>query len=558
MKNIIWKVKHTKTIQNLEQIKDALLSLRNFESTNTKKISDIIKDPQSINFNKKDLTNSYEILKNALDTNSKIIIHGDYDVDGITSTAILYENLLKIGFGNAQIQTFLPNRFKHGYGFSYKSFTEIANTYPSTEYGVIILTDCGITANKVIRLAKKQGYKIILIDHHTLKKTIPKANAVFWNTALTASVLAYFFSKYMEIKFLGKSNLNFSVDLASLGFICDLGDLSNSIGNTITKIGLEQINVNTRAGLKELFTACNIAYTKQIKSYDLGWVIGPRLNASGRLEDATDSLNLIMGIGANLNLLARNLNEINIVRQATLKKMYEEAVFGLSNKKYIGGDLHDKVIVVDSENFHEGVIGLVSSRLTKEYYKPAITICWQNNIGKGSVRSIEGVDITEILSNCQKYLIEFGGHKMAAGFGIKREQFELFKKQLAKVANTHITEDILIPKIFYDLNLNVDLLTKDLLDLLDDLEPYGNGNPKPLFALKNVKLNNFNLFGKAEEHLGFKIGDSNIRAVYFGNAKILNSLNANDYYDVLFNFEKNEYKGSIYPQILVKDLRLAE
>lgn len=560
MKNIKWVAKHKELIETYEQAKNSLLRIRGLDKDlvlGNIKLKDLLKDPKSLGIDIVDLKNAYEILFQVLNDKKGVIIHGDYDVDGITSTTILYENLLKIGFEKTKIITFLPNRFDHGYGFSEKSYEQILQKYPVSNFPLIILTDCGITAINVINKARKDGYKVILIDHHQKKEKTPKVDAIFWNSNFTASVLSYLFCKYMEMKFLGKADLNFSIDLAALGFLCDLGNLTNPVGNLITKYGIISINKSPREGIRHLLALAGLE-NKQIKSYELGWIIGPRLNASGRLEDASISLNLLMGENANLNLIASELTNINSSRQDTTKKMYEDAIFGLSSKKYIGSKENEKVIVVDSDDFHEGVIGLVSGKLVKEFYKPSIAISWQGDKGKGSVRSVEGVDITKILGLCSDCLIEFGGHTMAAGFGIERRKYADFLIKITQVANDEIDSTLLTPTIFYDFDLSTEVLNEDLLDFLDDLEPYGNGNPRPLFAVKNIQLDNFNIFGKEGEHFGFKIKGSNVRAVYFGQGKLLNSLTNIDNYNVLFSFEKNEYKGQIYPQILVKDLRPSE
>ena len=461
--------------------------------------------------------------------------------------------LILLGFKKEQIQLFLPNRFTNGYGFSESSFNHINSNFPANNYPLIILTDCGITANTVIKKAKDAGYSVILIDHHQKKVTIPKASAVFWNTSLTASVLSYFFAKFMELKFFKKTNLNNSIDLAALGFVCDLGNLSNTIGNLIVKKGLNIINSNTRAGISNLLSTAK--HTKKITSYDMGWVIGPRLNASGRLNSAEESLNLLLNFGDSKHI-ANNLNNTNNERQASLKQMYEDAVFGLSNKKYIGYDNTHKVILVDSNDYHEGVIGLVSSKLCKQYYKPALTISWGDTNGKGSARSIDGVDITNLLQACSQYLENFGGHTMAAGFEVSRKNFDNFKNKLIEVSNKLIDNSLLNPAIFYDLDITEELLNFELLELLDLLEPYGNGNYRPLFAIKNAKIIYPNTFGSNNEHLGFKLEQSGIRAVFFGNAKLINNVTSAKSCDILFSFEKNEYKGATYPQILVKDLKI--
>lgn len=553
MQNYTWKPK-SEAPKTMDDVYSQLLKSRGLDTHliyNRYSLKDVLKKPKDLNIAKDQVKSFSDILLKIKSLGGDIIIHGDYDVDGITSTAIAYESLITLGFKKEGIKTFIPNRFSHGYGFSDKSFDEIKLKFPPNKNSVIILLDCGITSIKVIKKAIKSGYKVVVIDHHQQKKKLPNADVIFWNDKITASALTFFVFKYIEIDILGNTNLSKSVDLAGLGYICDMGDLSYSIGNVLTKHSLAALNNNTRVGIK------NLIGDKKIRSYEAGWVIGPRINASGRMGDGSRSLDLLLE-NKNTDIIASELNNLNQSRQDQTKSMYEVAINGISNRKFVGIDTNQKVIIVHSKEFHEGVIGLVSSRLTRSFNKPSICISWEGEFGKASCRSVTGVSILSLLENVSNLLESFGGHKAAAGFVIKKKNYEEFEKKLTQVALKEIDSSLLEPTISYDFNIKKEFLNFDLLNFIEKLEPFGNGNPEPLFALKNVNLEDFRILGEKGSHISFKVRGLDIKSIYFGGGEILSSLTTENMYDLLFNFNKNEWKGAVYPQLVIKGLRPSE
>ena len=559
MKNIIWEAK-LKTPKSYNELKQSLLDDRNLNESeiNDFNFKKVFKDPKIVNFEITDLKKSAELITDLLKNNKGIIIHGDYDVDGITSSAIAYEGLLEIGFTKDLVSVFMPNRFNHGYGFSQKSYAEIKQKTPVKEYPLIILLDCGISSHTVIKQAQKDGYKIIVVDHHQIKKNKPKAEAVFWNDKLTASVLTYFFIKFMQLKIKGSVDLESGVDLAGLGYVCDLGDLSNVVGRAITIKSLNSSTISPRPGLQSIIKSSGKKVTK-LSSFDYGWLIGPRLNASGRMLDPEISFELLTTTEQpTADSLALDLNSINTDRQDSTKTMYEEALSGISNGKFMGLSEEDLVIVPHSQNFHEGVIGLISSRLVQNFFKPSLTIAWEGEEGKGSCRSVPGVDITKILASVSEYLENWGGHPQAAGFSIKKENFENFINVLKEKTKELISKDLLVPKIIYDCRVQSEFLSNDFLNFLDFLEPYGNGNNKPVFRLSNAMLDDFKLLGNSGDHISFTLKDTGMRSIFFGGAKYLPSLTNSETYDLLFNFDKNEWNGNVYPQLVIKEIKPSE
>lgn len=559
MKNPIWEAK-LETPKTLEDLKQALLKDRNLNGLKMGDFSfkKIFKDPKIVNFEIADLKSAFKIINKVLKDKKGVVVHGDYDVDGITSSAIAYEGFLEMGFTKEQISIFIPNRFNHGYGFSEKSYEEINQNFKPKEFPVILLLDCGISSHDVIKKAKKEGYQIIVVDHHQLKGKRPNAEAVFWNDKLTASVLTYFFIKFMQLKINGKVGLDSLVDLAGLGYVCDLGDLSNVIGREVTKKSLHSSSNNMRVGLKSLLKSADKKPAK-LSSFDYGWFIGPRLNASGRMLDPKISFDLLTTKDLSLaDSLSLELNSINSDRQSSTKTMYEEALGGISNGKFMGLAEEDLVIVPHSQNFHEGVIGLISSRLVQNFFKPSLTIAWEGEEGKGSCRSVPGVDITKILSSVSDHLENWGGHPQAAGFSIKKENFEKFIAGLKEKTKEVISKDLLVPKITYDCQVQSEFLDDDFLNFLDYLEPHGNGNNKPVFRISNALLDDFKLLGNSGDHISFTLKDTGMRSVFFGGAKYLPSLTNSETYDLLFNYDKNEWNGRVFPQLMIKEIRPSE
>lgn len=553
MQNYTWKPK-SESPKTIDEVYSFLLNLRGLDTHlihNRYSLKDILKKPKDLNITKEQVKSFSKIIKELISNEKQIVIHGDYDVDGITSTAIAYESLTSIGVKKQNIKTFIPNRFNHGYGFSEKSFEDILLSYPPKSSPLIILLDCGITSLSIIKRAKKEGYTVVVIDHHQKKKKTPDADIIFWNDKITASALTYFVFKYIEIDILGNTKLSRSVDLAGLGYICDMGDLSDPVGNILTKHSLDELNSNTRLGIK------NLIGDKKIRSYEAGWVIGPRINASGRMEDASKSLELLLG-SEDSSMIAMELNRMNEARQDETKQMYETAVTGISNRKFVGIDPNQKVIIVHSKDFHEGVIGLVSSKLTRAFNKPSICISWEGEMGKASCRSINQVSILNLLESVTDLLESFGGHSAAAGFVIKRKNYDQFEKKLIAEANERIDSGLLEPTLYYDFSIKKEFLNYDLLNFIDRLEPFGNGNPEPLFALKNVNLEDFRMLGASGSHISFKVKGLDIKSVYFGGGSVLQSLTTENSYDLLFNFSKNEWKGSVYPQLMIKDLKVSD
>jgi len=557
-----WKSKSETTPLDVKDCYQELLNIRNLNQdwfNNSTSLKDLLKTPQDLGIDKENLTKALKILKDLKKSKKGIVIHGDYDVDGITSTQILRKLFINLGVSKEQIECFIPNRFDHGYGFSNESLEHISNNLNVKEYPLIVLVDCGIKSVEQVKRAKKLGYRIIIIDHHGKGKKLPKSDALFWTDKLTAAAISYFFKKYIEISINKNTKLKDTLDLATLGYICDLGNLNSKVGYTLTKEGIDYLRTGENIGINSILKI-NDTESKNISSYHVGWVIGPRINAAGRLEDGVKSLNLLNESDESTALsIAQDLEDTNKERQNKTKEMLDEAITGISNGTYTGKEQEEKACIIDSKNFNEGIIGLVSARVVQILNKPTFTVSWdENGDGKGSSRSIENFNVTKALEYCKEFLEGYGGHEMAAGFSLKKKNFNKFKTCLLEYCGKNLSQEDLVPTIKYDFLVSEDFLQSELMELIETLEPFGNKNPKPVFLIKNVVPKDIKTMGKDNTHIKF-LTSGGKECVYFNGAKYEEHLNQSENgFDILFNFDKNVWNDRVYLKLMVKEIRPSE
>jgi len=392
-----------------------------------------------------DMNEAIERIKKAIDNKEKITIYGDYDVDGITSVSILYKFFKDL---NVETDIYIPNRITEGYGLNENAIRTIFERGTN----LIITVDCGITAIDEVKLATELKMDVIVTDHHEPGEDIPedaiavidckrKDNQYPFRELAGCGVafkLTQALSKKLQIdeKFYLKN-----LDLACIGTISDIVPLVDE-NRTIAKLGLMLVNQTKNIGLKELI---NQSKYKNINSETVSFGLSPRINASGRMGHQEDGLNLFLtNDPIKARELATKLNEYNNERQKIEKKIFEEVVVRAENES------EKKCIVLGNENWHHGIIGIVSSKITEKYYKPSILICFEGEEAKGSGRSIKGFDLHEAVEKCSKNLTAFGGHSMAVGLSLKTKDFEKFKNDFEKYASEHITDEMLQKTIDID------------------------------------------------------------------------------------------------------------
>lgn len=492
---------------------------------------------------KEQLKSARDLITQAMSDNLPIVIHGDYDADGICSTAILYKTL-KEELKYQNIFYFIPNRFDHGYGLSESSVDAVVKLVGGDKQIIFITVDSGITAVEPVKYIKSLGHKIIITDHHQQPDVLPEPDVLVWYDKIVGAGVAWLLARA-----LGSKDLHL-LAFAALATVTDLHPLLN-FNRSLVKAGLEVINKDIPAGFKALI---QVAGRKpgELTTYDLGWVIGPRLNATGRLVEATQSLELLLENNYDAALTkALALHTINSERQDKTLEMFELAAVEESNLP--------KIIISESEEYHEGIIGLVAAKLTQKYYRPSIVISLGPQTGKASARSVKGVNIIELLRRFEKYFDGVGGHPMAAGFTIKKSNIDEFKKELLAYADQNINDSDLVPVIDVDLELPQTEISVQLADKLKHLEPFGIGNEEPVFCLFGAQVLDVSFVGKSSQHAMIKLYDDRtpLKAMIFnasGDANLA-KLPMGSKIDFVFNLKLNEFNGKRSADLIVRDYR---
>ncbi|MCZ6686051.1 MAG: single-stranded-DNA-specific exonuclease RecJ [Candidatus Dadabacteria bacterium] len=502
----------------------------------------------------KGMDRAVERIKKALENNERITIYGDYDVDGVTSTALLYSFLKVL---KANVTYYNPDRLKEGYGINIDAVKKLA------EQGVslIISGDCGITAVKEIEQAKELGVEFIVTDHHKPPQELPQAVSIL-NPKLSECKypgkeivgVGVIFNLVIALRRAlrdegffknGEPNLGDYLDLVALGTVADCAPLLD-VNRILVKEGIKRMQSPKRLGVQALKEASSIK--GEVTSYDLGFKLGPRINASGRMSTAENAVALF--ISENLGEareLAKELNEKNSNRQSTEAEIIKEAISLLeSNPTLIGTNS----IVLASRNWHPGIIGIVASRIVERYEKPTMLIAiTEDGVGKGSGRSLEGINIYAALSECRELFLQFGGHEQAAGLSIREENVEKFREMFDKALEN--SEEQYEKKLKVDCSIELDSLTDSLISEFELLQPFGIGNPEPALLSRTVEVVSQRIF--KDKHLGFKVkkGTKLFDAIWFNMKE---PFTLPDKVDMVFTPEFNKWNGKKEIRLRVKDV----
>ncbi|MBI2620844.1 single-stranded-DNA-specific exonuclease RecJ [candidate division WWE3 bacterium] len=481
-----------------------------------------------------------EMVLDAMSKQIPVIIYGDYDVDGVCAASILYKALKKeLNYDKTFV--FIPNRFEHSYGLSRKGVGDVVKLVGGKR-GLIITVDAGITDIDAAKYAKDAGFKLIITDHHQKPKRLPNADLIVWTDMIVASAISYFMSRQLGVTSV------YNISLAALATVTDLQPLLG-VNRMIVKEGLRLMNDTPPPGIKKLLAVSGKA-RNEITTYDLGWIVGPRMNAAGRILDAYDSFKLLTEEDEDLlEIIAKRLDGVNKERQDKTLQMYD--LIDISD------DEIPKIIVSADESYHEGIIGLVASKLVQKYYRPAVVVSLSGEYGKGSVRSVPGVDIISLLRNYEEMFESLGGHPMAAGFTIRADRCEKLKEALLQHARENIPDSLLAPVLDIDVEISLNSIDEALLGQIGKLKPFGVGNKEPLFLSRNVGLAGIDIVGKEGSHLTLRLfdGRSYHKAIFFNGADRADSLSAGDRIDIVYSLKRNEYNGKTYVDLILEDFR---
>lgn len=510
----------------------------------------------------KDMERAVQILQKKITQKKKIRIIGDYDIDGVTATCILLKGLKRL---NANVDTYIPDRVKDGYGMHEQLIDKALEDGIDT----ILTCDNGIAAAAEIEYAKKEGLTVIVTDHHDIpfRDTedgriwiIPKADAVvnpkqndclYPNKNICGTVVAWklIWALYERLEIDSDEIWDF-LELAAIATVGDVMDLQGE-NRIIVKEGLKKLSSTSFEGLKALICVNNLEGA-EITAYHVGFVIGPCINASGRLDTAARSLELLLADNMEDAMkLADDLYDLNQSRKAMTEQGKEQAIQSIEENN-LG---KDRVLVVYLPDCHESLAGIIAGRIREAYNKPVFVLTKGADGVKGSGRSIEAYSMYEELVKCSDLLTQFGGHPMAAGLSMEEKNVELFRRRLND--NCTLTEQDLIPKIMIDVPMPISYLSKKLTEQLKVLEPFGKGNSKPLFAQKNLRAVGIRVFGRNRNVAKMLLIDENgikMDAVYFGEAQeFVDFVQAHDTISVTYYPEINVFQGRENLQVVIKN-----
>ncbi|MBB15900.1 single-stranded-DNA-specific exonuclease RecJ [Candidatus Poribacteria bacterium] len=504
------------------------------------------------------MSDAVDRIKLAINANEKIWIFGDYDVDGTTAASLLINTFHYLG---CSVECHIPDRFVEGYGLNKEAIQSIANA----GCNLLITVDCGITSIPEVAFGNSLGIDTIITDHHLPSpKGLPPAYTII-NPKLEGSQYPFDSLAGIGLAFklahgLMDGNLNpflvSQLDLVALGTVVDMVPLVNE-NRALSKLGLEVINKRQRLGIRALCEVADIASNTKITGQTLGFTLGPRLNAAGRMDHAKTVIKLLTtDLEEEALQLANELNELNHDRREIQAKIEREAISQIEQKdlSQVSG------LVVAKRGWHRGITGIVASNIKDRYHRPVFFIAIEDGEGHASGRGIDGINLAESLDACSDLLIKHGGHKAAAGFSIKTENIPLFEDHFNQYARERLSPDDLAPKLHYDFEVHIPNLTLETIKELSDLEPRGAGNDAPMLIMKNLRPHGEpRIIGHEKKHLKFVVTDGHytIEAIAFNMADHKTAIsNKNSLMNLAFSPEINEWQGRTSPQLMIKDIQI--
>lgn len=507
-----------------------------------------------------DMEKAVERLSKAMRRNEKILVYGDYDVDGTTSVSLVYR-FLKNFYSN--IDYYIPDRYVEGYGVSIQGIDFAAKN----GFSLVVALDCGIKAVEKVKYATSLGVDFVICDHHTPDDELPPAVAVldpkrsdcpYPYKELSGCGVGF---KLLQA-FASRNNIDFTeliplLDLLALSIASDIVPITGE-NRILAFYGLKQINSNPSVGIKSILDTCGLG-DREITISDIVFKIGPRINASGRMKLATEAVELMVSSDAAFAKEKSSLiNEYNNDRKDLDKNMTDEAIAVIANDAVYASR---KSIVVYKPDWHKGVIGIVASRLSEEHYKPSIVLTMSNGLASGSARSVPGFDIYKAIDSCRDLLETFGGHMYAAGLSMKEENIGLFTERFEKFVSENILEEQTYPQIDIDSILEFKDITPKFFRVLKQFGPFGPGNMKPVFVSKKViDYGTSRLVGKEQEHLKLELVDASCENVMNGIAFRMHEYNehlkAMNPLDICYTLEENTFNGNTTIQLLIRDIKI--
>lgn len=516
-----------------------------------KKSLDGVHNPFMMN----DMEKAAERIISAISLGEKITIYGDYDADGVTSTALLFKFLRSSG---ANAEYYVPDRITDGYGLNIKVINKLARSGTK----LMVTVDCGITAVGEVEFAKTQGISVIITDHHTCKEELPRAEAVlnpkrpdseypFDGLAGVGVTFKLVLALAVKMGMNSKEVFNEYVDLAAIGTIADVVPLVNE-NRIIVDKGISSISNTKNNGIKALLEVSGVG-NRTIDSTLIAFSLTPRINAAGRLENAGAAVELLIEENYEKAYeIACFLDETNRRRQQMESDILEEALeqaYSFEQEQY--------VYVLNHENWHQGVIGIVASRICEKFYRPCIMISCKDRKGKGSGRSIEEMNLFTALNECEDSLTAFGGHAQAAGLSVSVDMIDEFRKKINAYAKKQLENKPLFPKIKIDCNLSAKNITLNAAKMIERMEPFGQGNENPVFSARGLRIVDSARMGADGKHLRMRLSDGAgvFNCVGFGMGDLCEKFSEGQTVDIAFTMNVNLYRDTENLQLMLKDIK---
>ena len=541
-------------------VQRGITSVANAERFFNPSLSDL-HDP----FLMKDMDKAVDRLNRAMGAKEKILVYGDYDVDGTTAVSLVYKYLRNY---YSHIEYYIPTRDEEGYGISIKSIDYAV----SKGVKLIIVLDCGIKAIEEIAYAKSQGIDFIICDHHVPDDVLPDAWAIL-NPKMEDNTYPFphlsgcgvgfkFMQAFAQSNGLTNNNELFVLlDLVAVSIAADIVPMIGE-NRIMTYHGLRRLNTNPNLGLKSIMKICGLT-NREITISDVIFKIGPRINASGRMQSGIEAVDLLTTKDLKeATAKCKSIDQYNRDRKELDKRITEEANTILADRGEI--DSNHKTIVIYNKNWHKGIIGIVASRLTELYYKPAVVLTLSNGLATGSSRSVQGYDIYSAIESARDLLENFGGHTYAVGLSLKEENIPAFTRRFEEYVARTIKPNQMMPQIDIDTYLKFDEITPEFLSLLNKFNPFGPGNQKPIFCSRNVlDFGTSKLVGRNLEHIKLELVDNTsakvLNGIAFNMAEHFEHIKSGKPFDICYTIEENKHPNNVGQfQLFVKEIRISK
>ncbi|HEY5469784.1 MAG TPA: single-stranded-DNA-specific exonuclease RecJ [Bacteroidales bacterium] len=556
-------VKQLARALNVSESLANLMVQRNITSAEEAKVFfnpslDYLHDP----FLMKDMNIAVERISDAVKKNERILVYGDYDVDGTTAVALMY-SFLKDQYTN--VEYYIPDRYKEGYGVSFQGLDYAAQK----NCKLVITLDCGIKAVEKVKYARSKGLDVIICDHHYPGEEIPKAIAVLdpkqpfcnypYKDLSGCGVGFKLIQAYSRVHGIPLSEIYHYLDLVAVSIASDIVPITGE-NRVLAYFGLKQLNESPRIGLKEIIRESEV--TKALTIEDVVFKIGPRINAAGRIESGSKSVDLLVSGDIKLAAgISKEINNFNIERRSIDRIITTEAMRMIAEDQRT---VNSRTTVLFNPKWKKGVIGIVASRLIETYYRPTVILTESNGFATGSARSVQGYDLYQAIEACSDLLESFGGHMYAAGLTLKMENIQPFMDRFEKYVHSTITDEQIVPRVFIDTELSFSEIDEDFFNTMNQFQPFGPENMSPVFVSRNIfDTGAGRMVGSSCEHLKLDLcqestGQKSFSAIAFSQANHFEYIKGGNPFDICYSLEMNEFRGNKNLQLNVRDIKIQE